>query len=81
MMREKLHKILDLVLDLNEKNDAFMYLYGHVNSITVDISDGEWKYDEKKLYYKDVYYAGQHYTEKDLDKVITKLEELKGETK
>ena len=45
-VREKLHEILDLVLDRNEKGKTtFFYFSGHVNSVTVDAYDGEWEPD------------------------------------
>ena len=81
-MREKLHKILDLILDLNENgNDSFMYLYGHTQDLTVDVTDGKWENGGSHLLYKHEYYAGRHYNEKTFDELIKKLEELKGETK
>ena len=90
-MREKLHRILDLVLDLNEQGDSFMQISGHVKSVSVQINDGKWD-ASKELLNRYEYYDREvddeedaqnveQYTLEKLDKLINSLEKLKGESK
>lgn len=85
MNKEKLHKILDLVLELNEKGYTTFYeIAGHVETIHVRVYEGRWRMYKPFLY---SFYAYTNKTDTDmaventLDEIIETLEELKGETK
>ena len=81
-MREKLHRILDLALELNEQGyTTFCDIAGHIKSVHVRIFKGEWKFEDETMLN---FYA--YYSEKDaelgdntLDEIIEKLEALRGE--
>ena len=84
--RERLHRIFDLVLDIQEKGipDAFFDFSGHCGLVDVRVFKNGWKsmqdadiilntnlsISEEDYVYLDDYYIG-------LDDMITKLEEFK----
>lgn len=42
--RDKMHKLLDMVIDRNASGNATWFKFlGHVMMIQIDICDGEWK--------------------------------------
>lgn len=77
-MREKLHRILDLVLDLNEQGAtrATATIYGHVENVSVHVWEGECK-EENYLMIERSYYGGELKDEAKVNKIIRELEELK----
>lgn len=88
-MRAKVHKVVDLVLDINglcprrrsetgDKPTAFMYFSGHVAGISVDICKNGWSNDIKEYDMSDNAYldAGKV---KHLNDMIRHLGEFKNE--
>lgn len=77
-MREKLHRILDLVLDLNEQGatHAAAHIQGHVESVSVHAWEGESKI-ENWIYDGQAYYAGELKNEAKVNDIIRELEELR----
>lgn len=70
--REKIHKILDLVIDRNERGDAtFFEFAGHTNEISVDMHAGAWIMDSPCM--KMTSYIERPELELDLDEVIEAL--------
>lgn len=90
-MREKLHRILDLVLDLQAQGDTFMSISGHVKWVSVQINKGKYDTGESLLDTHEAYdrevedwedaQEVEQYTMEQLDSLINSLEKLKGETK
>lgn len=84
-VREKLHKILDLVLDINEsgKANTFMTFSGHVNGIHVSTHIPKWELNRDPDILDEVYLDTPDepgYMTTTLDATIENLEEvLKGE--
>ncbi len=84
-VREKLHKILDLVLDINESGKAttFMTFSGHVNGITVSAHMPKWEVNSDPDIRDEVYLNKPEeplYGTTTLDAVIENLEKVqKGE--
>lgn len=77
-MREKLHQIIDLALDLNEQGatKTSVFLSPHVDSITVYVWEGE-PVIGNYLIEEHAYYAGSLCQEAKINEIIRKLEELK----
>lgn len=87
--KEKLHKILDLVLDINaykgKCNDslpkAFLTFQGHCNSIDVSIFVEGWKSGKKPLIRNNCYIDRDvndaRESDRELSKIIKKLEAVK----
>ena len=82
-VREKMHKILDLVLDINEsgKANTFMSFSGHVNGINVSAHIPKWELNSNPDIRDEVYIdvpdeAG--YMRTTLDTVIENLERVMG---
>ena len=77
-MREKLHKILDLVLDLNEQGAtrSNVDFSGYVENVSVMVWEGECT-DENMLLHDYTYYGGKLRNEKKLNDIIRELEEVK----
>lgn len=70
--REKIHKILDLVIDRNEGgNTTFFHFSGHVNVITVHLHNGEW--ESNKDWEEHVSYIKRPKLDESLDEVIEAL--------
>lgn len=84
-MKDKMHKILDLVFELNEQENihATAFFFAHTESVDVMVWSGEKADDinKNKLLHDGCYYGGVLFDEEKLNKIIGKLEELKGETK
>lgn len=82
-MRDKLHKITDLMLDLNEQGGTrtSYAISPHVNSIEVWVWEGEEFKEENVLYKERTYYAGELRNEEKVNEIIRNLEKLKGEPK
>lgn len=78
--REKLHRILDLILDLNEQavTHATMNVHGHVQSVSVMVYEGECT-DGNMLTQEYAYYDGELKNEKKVNDIIRELEELRDE--
>ena len=85
--REKLHRILDLVLDINsferrsveitgDKPTAFLYFHGHVSSLNVSIHENGWVPYACPTYQREVYFDEE---KQELDEVIEMLEKIKEE--
>lgn len=71
-VREKIHKILDLVIDRNEGGDStFFHFEGHVNEICVEKHEGKW-FPNSKGEMLDTYLWTSE-CEQDLDEVIKAL--------
>lgn len=85
-VREKMHKILDLVLDINESGKAhtFMTFSGHVNSVIVSAHMPKWKVNSDPDIRDEVYLDKPEkplYGTTTLDAVLEHLEKVqKGET-
>ena len=77
-MREKLHRILDLVLELSEQGatHATADFHGNVNLVSVMVWEGECK-EENILLHDYTYYDGELRNEKKIDEIIRTLEEMK----
>jgi hypothetical protein len=81
--REKLHEILDLVLDLNEQGKTAFFEYaGHVEKVSVRVYEEGWKP------YADATYEANIYVDEEMsdvgrniDHVIEELKVRKGEQK
>lgn len=88
-MRKKLHRILDLVLDLNEQgNHSFINLFGHTGDVRVEVYDGKWEFEKESILTEERNITikadededtqeVKQYTLAQLDELINKLEELK----
>ena len=78
-MREKLHRIIDLMLDLNEQGATrtSCSLAAHVNEISVWVWECEVGNDDNTLYREHAYYDGNHSDTKKVNEIIHALEELK----
>ena len=70
--REKIHKILDLVIDRNEGGDStFFHFEGHTNQICVEKHEGKW-FPNSNSEVLDSYILKPEW-ELDLDEVIKAL--------
>lgn len=77
-MREKLHQIINLALDLNEQcatNTSFL-LFPHAESFTVHVWEGE-PVIGNYLIDEHAYYAGSLCDEAKVNDIIRELEELR----
>lgn len=80
-VREKMHKILDLVLDINEsgKANTFMSFSGHVNGINVSAYFHKWELNSEPDIRDEVYLDNPDepgYMTTTLDAVIENLEKV-----
>lgn len=78
-MRNKLRRILDLILDLNAQGatKTTFSIAAHVNEIDIWVWEGEEFKEENTLYHERAYYAGQLRDEAKVDEIIRSLEELR----
>ena len=67
--RAMMHKILDVVIDQNNKgNNSFFDYSGHTNMIEIEILNGSWVDEKKgknvknKVIYEDLFYATDKYS-------------------
>lgn len=86
--REKIHRILDLVLDINsferrsveitgDKPTAFLYFHGHASSLNVSIHENGWVPYACPTYQRELYLNEE---KPELDEVIEMLEKIKDGT-
>ena len=78
--KEKVLKIMELGLEVNKKikNSFFMSYFGHTNGISVEIYYCGWEVLKSAVYTENVFLDLENADEK-INKIIKKLEELKGE--
>nr|DAI08900.1 MAG TPA: hypothetical protein [Caudoviricetes sp.] len=78
--KEKVLKIMELGLEVNKKikNSFFMSYFGHTNSINIEIYYCGWEVLKSAVYTENVFLDLENADEK-INKIIKKLEELKGE--
>ncbi len=79
-MKEKVLKIMELGLEVNEKinKSFFMSYFGHANGISVEIYRTGWSENRKADYNEQIFLDLESANQK-IIKTIEILEELKGE--
>ena len=79
-MKEKVLKIMELGLEANRKikKSFFMSYFGHSDGISIEIYYDGWEVSKSADYSENIFLDLENADEK-INKIIKKLEELKGE--